>query len=149
MLLSTREIAQRLGTDRNTVYRLIHKLDIKPDPNNDSKTLKYSPDAVKLIRDAYKDLQRSKGKTTTQEQETPQDAPSDLVDAYKQTISMQQATIENLQKQIDVLTALLNHEQELRARQLAIESGRRPTLGERFKGLFRHKTPETPTDREQ
>ena len=148
MALTVKEISESLNVNKNKVYRAIEKHDLKPEFTNG--VAKYDDQAVKVIRDEIKRIDKKKARTENEQRKNePQTSSdqSDLVIALKETIRIQNETIDHLKTENNELRMMIKREQDIRVGQLMIEANNKPKLLERLKSrLFgREDNPEVNT----
>lgn len=150
MSQSIKQISESLGINRNKVYRIIEKLDIQPENADGTKT--YSDQAIKDIKAYLKRVEKDKkglDKDANQDARTAEQTPpgnQDVIDALKEVIRIQAETINDLRTQIEALTEMVKHEQEIRLGQLALEANHKPNARKRaWTRLFHRGEQETET----
>ena len=161
---TVKQIATELGTNKNVVYRIIQKFDIKPieEENNDKgrkNATRYTLEDFAIIKNEFIRLQDTRRDTPENNKGTehPNDSES-IIESQRATIETLERELENarqterelrelISNQIELLkktqdmnatlTDTIRREQEIRAIQtLAIETKNKPKLLERITSIF-------------
>ena len=121
---TVREITRELGTNKNVVYRIISKHNLKPVPtDNPKETKRYSDEAYQIIVNEYGKLQEKHGETQTETTPNSSDN-SDLITALQNQIERNEKEIERLNKIIEDKDATIkelvksNHLETIRYQEL-------------------------------
>ena len=121
---TVREITKELGTNKNVVYRIISKHNLKPIPTDNPKEPKrYSDESYQIIRNEYGILQDKHGETTPETDKNGSDN-SDLITALQNQIERNEREIERLNKIIEDKDATIkelvksNHLETIRYQEL-------------------------------
>lgn len=134
MALTVKEISESLNVNKNKVYRAIEKYNLKPEFTNG--VAKYDEQAVKMIRDEIKRIDKKKARTENEQRKNdpqPSSDQSDLVNALNETIRIQAETIDHLKTENNELRSMIKREQDIRLGQIMIEANNKPKLLERIK----------------
>lgn len=137
-LVTIRDIANQLGTDKNVVYRIIKKLDIAPstrehsaNASEHSRTLKanapkyYDPEIVNIVKTELERMRADKTTDNAEHSESTREHSANTSEHFSSTrehsrtpepntelIDVLRAQIDGLNRQIEMQAATISHHEE-------------------------------------